>query len=276
MSGYIYAFSCESMPCIYKIGMTSRTVEERLKEANSSDTFRPPHPYKIFAYVKCEDFEEKEKIIHTLLRHERINPRKEFFRMDNKTILDIFTLIGKPVRPDVETYESKNVEDEDVIPDIFKKEEDETVTLKGIFKPQDPIEYLDEFLDACSIKPNIVKDNITLAPTELEFLRTDYVLWCQKNKGDYRPCLFGEDGRKIRDHMIKRQRECEYGLAMGEEWCVNGTPDNPRFNFVYDQGCMKLEELEKKAEMKRKEFWSEVKWDNPNYTEDGEDHGFAD
>ena len=104
--------------------------------------------------------------------------------------------------------------------------------------------------DMSSIQSNIVKDNVTLAPTELEFLRTNYAIWCQKCKGDYRPCLFGEDGRKIRDHMIDRQRLTVYGLAMGEEWCVNGTRDNPRFNFVYDE---------------------EDEWINPNDTEDGEE-----
>ena len=36
-----------SMPGIMKIGMTMRTPEERLKEANKHDTFKPPTLYQI-------------------------------------------------------------------------------------------------------------------------------------------------------------------------------------------------------------------------------------
>ena len=51
--GYLYCFSNSSMPGILKIGMTERTPDIRLSEANSSNTWKPPTPYKIeFAKTK--------------------------------------------------------------------------------------------------------------------------------------------------------------------------------------------------------------------------------
>ncbi len=52
MSGYIYCFSNPSMPGILKVGMTERTPEIRLFEANCPDTWRPPTPYKIVVAKK--------------------------------------------------------------------------------------------------------------------------------------------------------------------------------------------------------------------------------
>lgn len=48
--GYIYAFSNKSMPGFIKIGMTERTPEERLAEANLPDTFKPPLPQNKLQY----------------------------------------------------------------------------------------------------------------------------------------------------------------------------------------------------------------------------------
>jgi len=45
--GYIYCFSNQSLIGILRVGMTERTPEIRLSEANNSDTWRPPTPYKI-------------------------------------------------------------------------------------------------------------------------------------------------------------------------------------------------------------------------------------
>jgi hypothetical protein len=46
-SGYLYCFSNKSMPNILKIGITERNLKLRLNEANASDTWRPPTPYKL-------------------------------------------------------------------------------------------------------------------------------------------------------------------------------------------------------------------------------------
>ena len=58
--GYIYCFSNPSMPGILKVGMTERIPEARLSEANASDTWRPPTPYKIEFAKKVSNPSQKE------------------------------------------------------------------------------------------------------------------------------------------------------------------------------------------------------------------------
>ena len=93
--GYIYCFSNPSMPGILKVGMTERTPEARLSEANASDTWRPPTPYKIEFAKKVSNPSQKEKTLHTLLEQytDRIHPRREFFRVSQKEVLKFFDLM---------------------------------------------------------------------------------------------------------------------------------------------------------------------------------------
>jgi hypothetical protein len=93
-SGYVYAFSNELMPGILKIGMTKRDPNERLKEANSPDTWKPCN-YKILIAKKCFEPEKKEITLHNLLTKysERINQKKVFFRISSEEIKLFFDLI---------------------------------------------------------------------------------------------------------------------------------------------------------------------------------------
>jgi hypothetical protein len=91
--GYIYCFSNPSMPGLLKIGMTERTPEIRLKEANVRNTFMPT-PFKIEFAKKVYNPSNKEKTLHILLEKytERI-PSKEFFRTSTEEVLCFFNLI---------------------------------------------------------------------------------------------------------------------------------------------------------------------------------------
>jgi len=53
--GYVYCFANPSMPGILKVGATERTPEDRLREANAADTWRPPTPYRIEFAKKVAD-----------------------------------------------------------------------------------------------------------------------------------------------------------------------------------------------------------------------------
>jgi hypothetical protein len=102
--GYIYCFSNKVMPGILKIGMTRRCPAQRLKEANQSDTWRPPTQYTIeFAKVVNEPL-SKEKDLHHLLErtNERIHPNREFFRAEVDEIKKLFSIM------DGEWWEKKN------------------------------------------------------------------------------------------------------------------------------------------------------------------------
>lgn len=125
MEGYIYCFSNFSMNGILKIGMTERTPEIRLKEANMSDTWRPPTHYKIEFAKKVNNPKEKEKTLHILLSQytERINPKREFFRVSLEEVKTFFDLMDgdfwiKNINIDNETDETDE-ENEESIKDLI-------------------------------------------------------------------------------------------------------------------------------------------------------------
>jgi len=113
--GYIYCFSNISMPGILKIGMTERTPEIRLREANVSDTWRPPTPYKIEFAKKVKNAIEKEKTLHILLEQYtfRINPRREFFNVSIEEVLKFFDLMDGEIWNNIKNNENNNDNDND-------------------------------------------------------------------------------------------------------------------------------------------------------------------
>lgn len=94
-TGYIYCISnLDIMPGIYKVGVTMRSPLDRLKEANSSDTWKIPY-YKIEFAKKVTNPKEKEKTLHRLMEKfmKRVHPRREFFRGEIDDIKEAFKLM---------------------------------------------------------------------------------------------------------------------------------------------------------------------------------------
>ena len=119
MSGYIYCFSNEGMPGLLKVGMTERTPELRLNEANNSGTWTLPS-YKIVIAKKVLNPKQKELTLHILLSQytQRIHPKREFFRVSQEEVKTFFDLIDGELW--VETLEKEKEEDEEY--DEDKKE----------------------------------------------------------------------------------------------------------------------------------------------------------
>ena len=111
MSGYIYCFSNDGMPGILKVGMTERTPELRLNEANNSGTWTLPS-YKIVIAKKVLNPKQKELTLHILLSQytQRIHPKREFFRVSQEEVKTFFDLIDGELW--VETLEKEEEEDE--------------------------------------------------------------------------------------------------------------------------------------------------------------------
>ena len=78
--GYIYILSTREQKDILKIGYTERTVEERVKEINSSTGV--VIPYGCRAVWTVENASVVEKEIHAIFENERIRSDREFFRID--------------------------------------------------------------------------------------------------------------------------------------------------------------------------------------------------
>lgn len=117
-AGYLYCMTNVCMPGLLKIGMTERTPEERLKDANSPDTWRPPTPYVIEFAKMVTQPKQKEATLHKLLEQftDRVHPRREFFRLPIDDVRTFFDLMDGEnwVPAEEESPMSSTCVDEDV------------------------------------------------------------------------------------------------------------------------------------------------------------------
>lgn len=81
-AGWIYFLSNREMPDIAKIGMTTRTVEARVKEINSATGVL--HPFGVRACWRVRDPAEAEILVHEALSQFRVRRDREFFRVNYK------------------------------------------------------------------------------------------------------------------------------------------------------------------------------------------------
>ena len=103
-----------SMPGLYKVGYTERPVEERLQEANQANTWIPTPFLLEFAKYVSEP-QKRETTIHTLLDKERVNPRREFFRVEIEKIQLLFELMDTHEAPEPEPDTETRLIGEEVI-----------------------------------------------------------------------------------------------------------------------------------------------------------------
>jgi len=89
--------------------MTLREPLERLKEANSSDTWKPPTPYTIEFAKHVVNAKEKEISVHKLLEKytEKIHERREFFRVTVEEVRLFFDLMDGEYWVEKQLTESK-------------------------------------------------------------------------------------------------------------------------------------------------------------------------
>ncbi|WP_299996901.1 GIY-YIG nuclease family protein [uncultured Cedecea sp.] len=78
LNGRVYILSNESMPGIYKVGMTTVSPEARAKELSAPTGV--PTPFKVEASYHCDDPSYSEKEIHDYLSEYRVNNSREFFK----------------------------------------------------------------------------------------------------------------------------------------------------------------------------------------------------
>ena len=91
MSGFVYCFSNPAMPGLVKIGYTEATVEQRLAEANASTWVPAPFLPEFAKYVR--DPLSKEQTLHKIFHATRVNPKREFFRVEPETARLCFELM---------------------------------------------------------------------------------------------------------------------------------------------------------------------------------------
>lgn len=86
-SGFIYILSTRSQPRFLKIGMTRRTVEQRVKEINAATGVMIP--YGVRAAWRVADADRVEREIHSLLADYRVRGDREFFEIEYQRASDL-------------------------------------------------------------------------------------------------------------------------------------------------------------------------------------------
>lgn len=86
-AGWLYVITSPSLPGLTKIGCTRRLNPSiRIKELSSSSL---PEPFHAHCFVFSDDCFELENNIHKYFDKERVNPDREFFRIDPKEAIDV-------------------------------------------------------------------------------------------------------------------------------------------------------------------------------------------
>lgn len=86
-AGWLYVISSPSLPGLVKIGCTRRLNPTlRVRELSSSSL---PEPYHAHCFVFSDDCFELENNVHKYFDKERVNPDREFFRIEPKEAIDV-------------------------------------------------------------------------------------------------------------------------------------------------------------------------------------------
>lgn len=108
--GIIYILDNVGMPDLYKIGYTEKNdVRERVKELSSSTSV--PYPFGIFYACQVKNAQIVENTIHKLFNENRVNPKREFFRLDPEQV-KIALSLANPI--DVTPIEDSYIEPEEL------------------------------------------------------------------------------------------------------------------------------------------------------------------
>ncbi len=90
MSEIIYILSNPTMPGIIKIGHTSN-LKERVRNLSSPPGV--PVPFEVYYACIVEDCKKVEKGVHDGFGDHRINPKREFFKVNPERVLAILKLV---------------------------------------------------------------------------------------------------------------------------------------------------------------------------------------
>lgn len=100
MPNIIYVLVNEAMPGLVKIGLTTDSVESRIGQLSANSGV--PLPFECYFAAEVKDCAKLEKILHQIFSEGRVNPRREFFKIDpEKVVLAISIGDFKEITPGV-------------------------------------------------------------------------------------------------------------------------------------------------------------------------------
>ena len=105
MSQIIYILTNQFMPDLVKIGKTNSTLEERMR--NLSSHTGVPVPFECYYACEVEDSDKVEKGLHDGFLEQRVNPRREFFKISPERVRAILKLVElRDITPMVDVVEN--------------------------------------------------------------------------------------------------------------------------------------------------------------------------
>ena len=109
MTDIIYILTNEAMPGYVKIGKTSTSLEQRIRELSSSTSI--PLPFTCFYACTVKDSTFVEHQLHDAFDDSRINPKREFFQIAPERVVSALKLAEiediTPKKDFVETKEDQ-------------------------------------------------------------------------------------------------------------------------------------------------------------------------
>ena len=91
MDEMIYVLTNECMPGLVKIGRTSTSVEQRMRELYTTSV---PYPFHCFYAAVVQDGEFVEKKLHYAFGDHRVPTNREFFRIDPNRVKAVVELVA--------------------------------------------------------------------------------------------------------------------------------------------------------------------------------------
>src|SRR3989338_5284232 len=114
MNEIIYILTNEAMPGYVKIGKTSTSLEQRIRELSSSTSI--PFPFTCFYACTVKDASFVEHQLHDAFDNNRVNPRREFFQITPERVVSALKLAEieniTPKSDLIETQEDKEAHKE--------------------------------------------------------------------------------------------------------------------------------------------------------------------
>jgi hypothetical protein len=89
MIGTIYILTNESMPGYVKVGKTSTSPEQRMRELDTSGV---PLPFECFYAAEVADCHQAERLLHDAFADVRVRSRREFFEISPERVASALRL----------------------------------------------------------------------------------------------------------------------------------------------------------------------------------------
>lgn len=114
MPRLIYVLKNEAMPGLVKIGLTIDSVEARIASLNTTAVPLPFECHFAAEIPESVDLDKLEKTLHQLFSEHRINPKREFFRVEPEKVVLALSIGGfkevTPGKADIDPVEVQAME----------------------------------------------------------------------------------------------------------------------------------------------------------------------